>query len=167
MAIGPHWVPCCIAVGSNLDDPVAQVRWALDALAKLPESRLQTASRLYRNPPMGPVDQPWYVNAVVVLLTRLEPEVLLHRLQALERERGRERSAAMKWGPRTLDLDILTWGGHRISTPALTVPHPGISERNFVLFPLRELAPRLNIPGQGSVAALAAALDGSGLETLD
>jgi len=147
-----------------MSDPVSQVRWAIDALGQIPRTRVQAVSGLYRNPPMGPADQPWYINGVALLLTRLHAPELLQSLQSLERQRGRERHTGAKWGPRSLDLDILTYGFRNFSEPGLTIPHPGISERNFVLFPLLELAPRLNIPGHGPVYALAAALDGAELE---
>jgi len=167
VAVGPPWIPCCIAIGSNLNDPVAQVRWALDALRGVPQSNLQATSGLYKNPPMGPADQPLFVNAAALLLTRLDARVLLQELQSLERQRGRKRSPEQRWGPRSLDLDILTYGDYRITESELTIPHPGISERNFVLFPLLDVAPRLNVPGGGPVYALAAALDGSDLEKID
>lgn len=152
----PAWVPAYIGVGSNLEDPAAQVRSALAALAELPESRLVAASGLYRNPPMGPQDQPDYVNAVAGILSRLEPAPLLGELQALERRLGRVRKAGDRWGPRIIDLDLLMYGRRIVEEPGLTLPHPGISERNFVLFPLRDIAASLHVPGAGRVRDLAA-----------
>ena len=160
----PRWLPCAVGIGSNLDDPAAQVRAAIAALAGLPDTRLESASSLYRNPPLGPADQPWYVNAAACLLTRLEPDALLERLHELERAQGRDRAREVRWGPRRLDLDLLTCGARVCSGDGLKLPHPGISERNFVLFPLMELAPALIIPGHGSVSELARRVGDAGLE---
>lgn len=159
-----HWIPACIGVGSNLDDPVRQVRAALIGLAALPETRVQFASGLYRNPPMGPPDQPDYVNAVAGILTQLAPRDLLSALQEIESRLGRDRVAQVHWGPRRIDLDILTYACRSIDEEGLRIPHPGISERNFVLFPLLDVAPELPIPGLDSVRRLAANVDGSMLE---
>ena len=112
---------------------------------------------------MGPQDQPDYVNAVAGLLTTQRPEELLLSLQNLERSLGRVRSEGDRWGPRVIDLDILVYGNVQQSSPGLTLPHPGISERNFVLFPLREIAPSLLVPGQGYVNGLASQLGGTDL----
>lgn len=166
MSVGNLWIPAGIGIGSNQDDPVGQVRVALSALAGLPESRLIYTSSLYRNPPMGPVAQPDYVNAVAILLTRKSAHELLVDLQALELAQGRLRDAELRWGPRCIDLDILTYGYQVIDEPGLVIPHSGISERNFVLFPLLEICPDLPIPGQGSVSGLAAGLDGTTLEKI-
>jgi len=160
------WISACIGIGSNLDDPIAQVRQALLALKTIDETQLIAASSLYRNPPMGPIDQPDYVNAVATLFTRLSPRDLLARLQNLERVQGRERNNHDRWGPRRLDLDILTYGDRTINEPALQIPHPGISERNFVLFPLLEIAPQLHIPGLGLVGNLVMEVDASSLEKI-
>jgi len=146
-------VVACIGLGSNLDDPVAQIRRAFAALAALPQSRLTGRSSLYRTPPMGPRDQPDYVNAVARLETRLEALELLDALQAIETAQGRVR--AERWGPRTLDLDLLLYGEARIVTDRLTVPHPGLTERDFVLVPLREMAgSELTVPGHGRLGDL-------------
>ena len=147
-----------IGIGANLGDPVAQVRQACRDLAeRLPESRLMACSRLYRNPPLGPQEQPDYVNAVACLHTRLSARGLLSALQAIERHHGRDRSHnPQRWGPRTLDLDLLLFGDQVIHEPHLTVPHPGIAQRNFVLYPLLEIAPDLCIPQLGAVSALCA-----------
>jgi len=142
------------------------VRRACAALGDIPYTRLMAASRSYGNPPMGPQDQPDYVNAVAALLTRLSPHELLAELQQLEAALGRVRTAGDRWGPRIIDLDLLIHGLSEQSSPELTLPHPGISERNFVLFPLCDIAPALTVPGQGKVAALAAALDRASLTAL-
>jgi 2-amino-4-hydroxy-6-hydroxymethyldihydropteridine diphosphokinase len=160
-------VPVYVGLGSNLNDPEAQVRRALAALATLPENRLVAVSGLYRNPPVGPPGQPEYVNAVAGLLTHDEPVELLGRLRAIEAAQGRRRDAASRWGPRTIDLDLLVFGSRQINSPELVIPHPGIQERNFVLLPLAEIAPALNIPGLGGVRQLASRLDSASLKKLD
>ncbi len=167
MTAKQHWTPAYIGVGSNLDDPAAQVNRALAALAELPDTCLVATSRLYRNPPMGPQDQPDYVNAVAGLLTQLTAEDLLAEMQQLETRLGRRRTAGDKWGPRIIDLDLLMLGTNRHETEHLTLPHSGISQRNFVLFPLCDIAPMLNVPGQGTVAVLAATASQEGLVALD
>ncbi len=153
-----------VALGSNLDDPVAHVRRAFDELSALPGSRLAACSSLYRNPPMGPQDQPDYVNAVVRLETSLSPLRLLDALQAIERDHGRERRR--HWGERTLDLDLILYGQRRLAHPRLTVPHPGIRERAFVLVPLAELDARVEVPGHGTVDALLSGVDDAALQRL-
>jgi 2-amino-4-hydroxy-6-hydroxymethyldihydropteridine diphosphokinase len=150
-------------LGSNLDDPPAQLRSARTALAGLPATQLVAVSNFYRNPPMGVPDQPDFVNAVAGLLTQLTPQTLLAQLKAIEQAHGRKRTAADRWGPRPLDLDLLIYGTACIDEQGLSLPHPGIAERNFVLFPLLEIAPGLNIPGCGQVKDLAARLDRSRL----
>jgi len=166
MPVADTWIPASIGIGSNLNDPVAQVRGALRACAGLSQTRLMLASSLYRNPPMGPADQPDYVNAVIVLLTRLSARALLTELQALELARGRKQGAQPHWGPRCIDLDILTYGNRFIDEPDLVIPHAGISARNFVLLPLLEICPHLVIPGRGPVDRLVAGVDGSTLEKI-
>ncbi|MBW3567350.1 MAG: 2-amino-4-hydroxy-6-hydroxymethyldihydropteridine diphosphokinase [Proteobacteria bacterium] len=160
----PVAVSAFIGLGSNLDEPREQVRRGIAALDALEHSRLLRQSSLYASPPMGPQDQPDFINAVVELETRLPPERLLERLQAIESTQGRVRER--KWGPRTLDLDLLLYGAEKISTPLLIVPHPGLPERPFVLYPLAELAPGLDIPGHGSVTALAARIPSAGTRRL-
>ncbi len=162
----PAWVPTYIGLGSNLNDPPAQLRRATIALAGLSRTVLVAVSRQYRNPPMGPQDQPFFVNAVAGLLTQLPPQALLGHLKAIETAHGRERTSADRWGPRILDLDLLVYGTLRLDEHGLTVPHPGITDRNFVLFPLLEIAPGLHIPGHGQVGKLAMSLDGTSLEIL-
>jgi 2-amino-4-hydroxy-6-hydroxymethyldihydropteridine diphosphokinase len=159
-------VPACIGIGSKLDDPVAQVRHALENLHGLQDTRLLASSGLYRNPPMGPIDQPDYINAVAMLLTRLGPRDLLLNLKDIERGQGRPQSSGDRWGPRCLDLDILTYGYRELDESDLTIPHPGISERNFVLFPMLEIVPQLHIPGRGLLKSLVAESDGSSLERI-
>lgn len=157
-------MPAYIGLGSNLDDPVAQLKQAFAELAELPASRFVTRSRLYRSPPLGGLSQPDYVNAVAAILTRLESAALLDALHAIERAHGRQRAGSQRWAARTLDLDLLVHGGLRVKTGGLEIPHPGIALRNFVLLPLLEVAPGLRIPGLGAVAKLATAIDSSGLE---
>jgi 2-amino-4-hydroxy-6-hydroxymethyldihydropteridine diphosphokinase len=159
-------VPAYVGLGSNLDDPVRQVRAALAALAALPRTRLIASSALYRNPPMGPPEQPDFVNAVAGLLTALPALELLHELQSIEDAQGRRRDGP-RWGPRTLDLDLLIYGDTQLRSEALTLPHPGLAERPFVLVPLLEVAPGLRIPGGDRIALLAAATDGGGLARLE
>lgn len=144
-----------IGLGSNLHGPREQIRRALQALDALPESRLVAASRLYRSPPMGPADQPDYINAVAALETGLAPLELLHGLQAIERDFGRQR--LRRWGERIIDLDLLLYDGLRLDLPGLILPHPGLGARAFVLRPLAELAPGLAIPGLGRLEELLAA----------
>lgn len=159
---GLNWIPAYVGLGSNQDDPVAQVRQALRSLAGLPETRLLARSPLYRNPPLGGLAQPDYVNAVAGLLTRLPPLDLLDALLALETAQGRRRDGG-RWASRTLDLDLLVYGRAQIDEPRLRVPHPGMAERNFVLFPLLDIAPGLEVPGLGSIARLAHAAGHAGL----
>ena len=151
-----------VGLGSNLDQPATQIRRALAALAELPETRLFTTSRLYSNPPMGPQDQPDYVNAVAGLETALSARRLLECMQAIERAQGRIRGE-QQWGPRTIDLDLLLYGDEVIVEPGLVVPHAGIAERAFVLVPLHEIAPAVAIPGYAAVDRLLARIDRSGV----
>jgi 2-amino-4-hydroxy-6-hydroxymethyldihydropteridine diphosphokinase len=160
-----RWQPAYIGVGSNLDDPRAQVVAARSRLAEIPTSRAILASRLYASRPLGPVAQPDFVNAVVALLTQLEPTVLLNHLRAIEQAMGRPAQHE-RWGPRVIDLDLLSYGHERRTTPALVLPHPGIVERNFVLYPLAEIAPDLDLPGLGRVAELKARVSAEGLNLL-
>ncbi len=142
-----------IGLGSNLDDPISQIRLAIDELRKLRESSFVCCSSLYRSPPMGPADQPNYINAAVRLETRLTPFELLEALWVIERRHARVRTG-QRWGPRTLDLDILLYAEQRIDEPELTIPHVGISSRAFVLYPLQEINPDLYIPRHGSIKTL-------------
>ena len=143
-----------IGLGSNLGEPRRQLERALYALAALEHTRLVAQSSFYHSAPMGPVDQPDYLNAVAELETLLPPEALLDQLQSIEAAQGRARSR--HWGPRTLDLDLLLYGDEIISTDRLRVPHRGLPQRAFVLYPLAELAPGLDVPGAGRIEELAA-----------
>jgi 2-amino-4-hydroxy-6-hydroxymethyldihydropteridine diphosphokinase len=161
----PRWLPAYVGVGSNLAEPESQVRRALAALAGIPDTRVEAASPLYRTAPFGPVQQPPFVNAVAGLVTRLSPEHLLERLRALELQLGRQPPRE-RWGPRVIDLDLLVVGRETRHGDALTLPHPGIAQRDFVLFPLADIAPQLEIPGVGVVAALRAAVADRGIGKL-
>lgn len=163
---GLNWIPAYVGLGSNLDDPVAQLHVALRALGHLPDTRLMLKSSLYRSPPLGGLPQPDYVNAVAGVLTRLPALDLLDALLALEDAQGRRREA-VRWSSRTLDLDLLVYGRELIDEPRLRIPHPGIAQRNFVLFPLLEIAPGLDVPGLGPVARLAQAAGGAGLTRIE
>jgi 2-amino-4-hydroxy-6-hydroxymethyldihydropteridine diphosphokinase len=159
------WTPAYVALGSNLDEPLTQVAAAFHALSALPSSRLVTRSRLYRSEPLGPERQPEFVNAAAGLLTQLAPHELLDALKAVEASMGRARPG-VRWGPRRIDLDLIVYGDARIAEERLTVPHPGAPSRNFVLYPLRDIAPTLLIPGHGRVSALAARAGSAGLAVI-
>lgn len=134
-----------IAVGSNLASPLDQVNAAIAALGEIPETKIASVSSFYRTPPLGPQDQPDYLNAAVALDTRLEPEILLDNTQRIELRQGRVRKEE-RWGPRTLDLDIMLFGDAVIHTDRLTVPHYDMHNRGFMLWPLAEIAPDLIFP---------------------
>lgn len=159
------WHPVYVGVGSNLREPQVQVEQAVARLASLPRTQLVARSSLWRTQPFGPVAQPDFVNAVAGLLTQLTPPDLLRELQALELAMGRE-PVRERWGPRVIDLDLLVFGRLQSSDAVLTVPHPGIAERAFVLVPLAEIAPDLEVPGFGRVAALAARIDAAGVHRI-
>ncbi|MCH7829692.1 MAG: 2-amino-4-hydroxy-6-hydroxymethyldihydropteridine diphosphokinase [Proteobacteria bacterium] len=150
---GPHWYPAYIGLGSNLQGPARQLEDAFALLHEISQTRLLRYSSLYRSAPFGGIEQPDFVNAVAALLTQLSAQELLRELQRIETARGRERGA-VRWGPRLLDLDLLVYSSQTIDEAELTVPHPGIAERNFVLLPLGEIAPDLDIPGLGRVSNL-------------
>ncbi len=158
----PAEVVAAVGLGSNLDDPQRQVLTALKALAALPQSRLLASSRLYRSLPMGPANQPDYVNAAATIATRLAPLIFLDALQAIEAAQGRRRDGP-HWGARTLDLDLLLWGRQRIDHPRLQVPHPGLQLRPFVLYPLAEIGADCLVPGCGSIRDLCRACAPDGL----
>lgn len=142
-----------LGLGSNLDDPVRQLRQALATLSRLPAVSLVARSPFYGSAPVGgPPAQPDYLNAVAALDTALTPAQLLSLLQALEQSQGRVRT--VRWGPRTLDLDLLLYDQLISHDPALTLPHPRLHERAFVLGPLHDIAPQLIIPGHGPVSEL-------------
>ncbi|MEW9625283.1 2-amino-4-hydroxy-6-hydroxymethyldihydropteridine diphosphokinase [Rhodanobacter geophilus] len=153
-----------IALGGNLGDPRRQLLEAMDALGRLPATRLLRRSRLYRTPPWGVLEQPPFLNAAALLDTGLAPHELLDALLAIEQRAGRVR--AERNGPRTLDLDLLHMDGVQLDDEHLTLPHPRIAERAFVLLPLADLAPDLQLPGQGRVADLLAVADTQGCECL-
>ncbi len=134
-----------IAIGSNLASPLEQVNAALKALDDIPDSHIITVSSFYRTPPLGPQDQPDYLNAAVALETSLAPEALLNHTQRIELQQGRVRKAE-RWGPRTLDLDIMLFGNQVINTERLTVPHYDMKNRGFMLWPLFEIAPTWVFP---------------------
>jgi 2-amino-4-hydroxy-6-hydroxymethyldihydropteridine diphosphokinase len=142
-----------IGLGSNLDDPPKQIDRAIEMLADLADTRVEARSSLYRSAPFGPVEQADFVNAAVALTTSLGAHELLWQLKRIENDIGRE--PAVRWGPRIIDLDLLVFGDLVISETGLIVPHPGIAERNFVLLPLRQIAPDLLIPGLGRLADIA------------
>lgn len=156
---------CYIGLGANLTEPVAQLKRAVAALALLPASQLRQISQFYSSKPMGPQDQPDYVNAVAALDTALSPEQLLAALQQIEQQQGRERKAE-RWGPRTLDLDILLYGQQQLHTPQLTIPHYGMTVREFVLYPLAELAPGLQLPDGTALSTLLKQIPLNGLQPL-
>jgi 2-amino-4-hydroxy-6-hydroxymethyldihydropteridine diphosphokinase len=160
------WHPAYVGIGSNLDQPASQVQRALAALPQLPQSRLVLQSSLYGSKPLGPAQQPDFVNAVAALLTQLEAVAFFGALRALEAALGRE-PPRQRWGPRRIDLDLLLFDAEQLASPELTLPHPGIVQRNFVLYPLLEVAPELNVPGRGRVAELAARVDPAGIWRLD
>ncbi|HEX9626717.1 MAG TPA: 2-amino-4-hydroxy-6-hydroxymethyldihydropteridine diphosphokinase [Acidiferrobacterales bacterium] len=159
-----------IALGSNLDDPIAQVRRGAALLAALPTTHWEAGSSLYRTAPVGRADQPDFINAVCRLSTALAPEALMRALLDIEAARGRRRGEP--GGPRTLDLDLLLYfpANSTVSVtreaPGLTLPHPRLHERAFVLYPLAEIAPDAAIPGRGRVADLLAGCAGQRIERL-
>lgn len=160
----PHWRPAYVAIGSNLEQPQTQVIDAFARLATVRDSRLECRSRLYLTRPMGPQDQPDFVNAAAGLLTQLTARELLDALLGIERGMGRDRQA--RWGPRIIDLDLIWMSGAVIDQPGLTLPHPGVSARNFVLYPLSDIAPTLAIPGHGAIGDLKARVGGDGISVL-
>ena len=155
-----------IGLGANLGDAAATLREAVAELADLPDTELLRASRLYRTPAWGRTEQPDFINAVVLVETAVPARELLDALLAIERDFGRVRVDGERWGPRTLDLDLLLFGDAVIDEPGLRVPHPHLHERAFALLPLVEIAPQLVIPGIGNVAAIAADMAADGIEAL-
>lgn len=155
-----------VGVGGNSGDveiTLTEALWAVDAL---PQTTIRQQSAFYRTPAWGRTDQPDFRNAVVELQTRMPARVLLNALLDIEQRFGRVRSAAERWGPRAVDLDLLLYGEETLDEPGLSVPHPYLHERAFVLVPLAEIAPQLVIPGRGGVQALLAAVDVSGIEAI-
>nr|WP_044620369.1 2-amino-4-hydroxy-6-hydroxymethyldihydropteridine diphosphokinase [Gynuella sunshinyii] len=151
---------CYIALGSNLDDPAAQIETAFQELDATGHTRLEARSSLWSSKPLGPQDQPDYVNAVCQISTSLMPAPLLDWLQSIERTHHRIKTR--HWGERTLDLDILIYGDQQIQTERLTIPHPQMTLRNFVLLPLAEIAPQLIIAGE-PVSNRADSIDQAGI----
>ncbi len=153
-------VTAWIALGSNLDDPRHQVERGFEALAALPHTTLRARSRLFRTRPWGIADQPDFINAAARLETSLSARELLDALLEIEARSGRVRG--VRNGPRTLDLDLLVYGDARLHEPGLEVPHPGLHQRAFVLLPLADIAPGLEVPGRGRVRDLLARVDAAG-----
>lgn len=156
---------CYIGLGANLNHPQQQVLEALRALRQIPDSQLRDCSSLYASKPMGPQDQPDYVNAVACLDTRLSPLALLDALQDIEKRHGRVRKQ-QRWGARTLDLDLLLYADLVSRCDRLTVPHYGMTEREFVLYPLYEIAPSLVLPDGQSLLDVTQRCPANGLYVL-
>lgn len=152
-----------IGLGSNQGDSHQQLDQALTALAELPRSVLIRCSPRYWTAPVGDTDQADFLNAVAELDTALEPQDLLRRMQRIEDDLGRERDPDRRWGPRTIDLDLLLFGHAVIRNAELVVPHPRMARRAFVLKPLADLVPRLEVPGMARVAELLDGLDAGGV----
>jgi 2-amino-4-hydroxy-6-hydroxymethyldihydropteridine diphosphokinase len=150
---GVRWIPAYVGLGSNLDEPAARVREALVRLAALPRTRFVTASRLWRTRPVGPQDQPDFVNACAAVLTQLGVTEFHAALRELESALGKV-PPAVRFGPRRIDLDLLVYGEVVHHDERLDVPHPRLHERAFVLYPLAEIAPDLPVPGRGRVSVL-------------
>jgi len=159
------WTPAYVAIGANLDDPRARVMESFGHLAALRSTKLVASSRLYRSAPLGPQDQPEFINACAGLLTQLSAADLLTELKKLEQALGRA-APVVRWGPRRIDFDLAVFGAERIQSETLTVPHPGVPVRNFVLYPLRDIAPDLVVPGHGRVRELASRVSADGLSAL-
>ena len=157
-----HGFPAYVGIGSNLRDPIRQVQAAFARLAAIPRTLLVRSSSLFGSRPMGPVAQPDFCNAVAGILTELDARSLHATMRAIEVQMGREPQRE-RWGPRVIDLDLLAYGEERRSDPELTLPHPGIATRAFVLQPWCEVAPDVWVPGLGRVAALAAQLPAAGV----
>lgn len=154
-----------IGLGSNLENPLEQIKTAIKDMKAMIDTELVACSSLYKSPPMGPQDQPDYINAAIELETTLTPHSLLDELQKIEQQHGRVRKR--HWGERTLDLDVLVYGEQVLKDDRLTVPHPGIAERAFVVYPLAELDSGLVIPGLGNVAQLVEACPRDGLQQVE
>jgi 2-amino-4-hydroxy-6-hydroxymethyldihydropteridine diphosphokinase len=159
------WRPAYVAIGSNLSSPRERVLEAIQRLASLGAPDTLLRSHLYLSRPMGPQDQPDFINAAVGLLTQLSPQELLARLLDIERSMGRNRGE--RWGPRVIDLDLVWMVDAAVDEPGLKVPHPGVSIRNFVLYPLADIAPTLKIPGIGTVLDLKRSVGGDGISVLE
>ena len=158
------WRPAYVAIGSNLESPRERVLEALERLKQVRATSSLLRSRLYLSRPMGPQNQPDYINAAAGLLTQLAPAELLEELIGIERSMGRERRE--RWGARVIDLDLVWMVDSPVASPGLTLPHPGVSMRNFVLYPLADIVPTLNIPGHGNVLELLARAGDNGISVL-
>jgi 2-amino-4-hydroxy-6-hydroxymethyldihydropteridine diphosphokinase len=159
------WRPAYVGIGSNLESPRDRVLEAFERMAALPTTRLALRSQLYVARPMGPQNQPDFVNAAAGLLTQLTARALLNGLLGIERSMGRDRQE--RWGPRVIDLDLLWMVDSPLEEPGLTVPHPGVSMRNFVLYPLADIAPTIKIPQVGKVLDLKRDAGGDGISVLE
>ena len=163
--MNPLWRPAYVGIGGNLDSPRERVLEAIERMKALDATRIELRSHLYLTHPMGPQDQPDFVNAAVGLLTQLTARDLLGGLLGIERSMGRNRQE--RWGPRVIDLDLLWLVDAVIDEPGLTLPHPGVSMRNFVLYPLADIAPTIKIPRVGIVLDLKRDAGGGGISVLE
>lgn len=159
------WRPAYVGIGSNLQSPRDRVLEAIERMSTLGTTRVVLRSQLYLTRPMGPKEQPDFVNAAVGLITQSAARELLTELLGIERSMGRDRQE--RWGPRVIDLDLLWMVDSAIDEPGLTVPHPGVSTRNFVLYPLADIAPTIKIPGSGKVLDLKRDVGGDGISVLE
>jgi 2-amino-4-hydroxy-6-hydroxymethyldihydropteridine diphosphokinase len=159
------WRPAYVAIGSNLNQPRERVLEACERIGALIGTRIELRSRMYLTRPMGPQDQPDFVNAAIGLVTQWTAQELLAALLDIERRMGRQRHE--RWGPRLIDLDLLWMVGAPIEEPGLRLPHPGVSERNFVLYPLDDIAPTLDIPGHGRVREMKLRSGAGGISVLE
>jgi 2-amino-4-hydroxy-6-hydroxymethyldihydropteridine diphosphokinase len=159
------WRPAYVAIGSNLEHPRERVLEAMERMAALGAAHALLRSQLYLSRPMGPQDQPDFINAAVGLLTQHSPQEMLAGLLDIERSMGRNRGE--RWGPRVIDLDLVWMVDAAVDEPGLTVPHPGVSIRNFVLYPLADIAPTIKIPGIGTVLDLKLKVGGDGISVLE
>jgi len=158
------WRPAYVGIGSNLQSPRDRVLEAIERMSALDATRIVLRSQLYLTRPMGPLDQPDFINAAVGLLTQLPARDLLAGLLGIERSMGRDRQE--RWGPRVIDLDLLWMVDSATDEPGITVPHPGVSTRNFVLYPLADIAPTIKIPRVGIVLDLKRDAGGDGISVL-
>lgn len=154
-----------IGLGANLDKPVEQLQKALSALKKLPDTEFLACSSFYSSVPLGSCEQPEYVNAVAEVATQLTPDALLTQLQRIEQAQGRQRKSE-RWGPRTLDLDIILFGNLVLKTERLTIPHYHFHAREFVLYPLLQIAPDLVLPDGNQLSDLVTKVPKNGLTEL-
>ncbi|MEH6359073.1 MAG: 2-amino-4-hydroxy-6-hydroxymethyldihydropteridine diphosphokinase [Pseudomonadales bacterium] len=151
-----------IGIGSNLENPLEQLKAAVSGLRDIPGTQLLTVSNIYQTAPIGPAGQPDYTNAAALLESTLTPEALLDELQKIELDQGRVRE--VRWGPRTLDLDIILYAGMTIRTARLTVPHVEMENRNFVLVPLMDISPELVLPNGASLKAVSKQAGNEGIK---